>query len=127
MCADIMRAACGGLPAAAPALLHGFSRHPVAGEAYPGIRRSAGGHVAGLLYRDVDDAQLARLDTFEGEQYVREAVQVTLDDGLTLTAQTYVFADQWLHLLETGDWDFEAFLQRHRRRFEQHYLGFGRV
>lgn len=127
MCADIMRAACGGLPASKPAQLDGFSRHPVAGEEYPGIRRSAGAQVCGVLYLDVTPAQLAQLDTFEGAQYTREMVPVTLTDGRRISAETYVFADHLLHLLQAGDWDYTRFLEGGRSRFEGHYLGFERI
>ncbi|MDX5445326.1 MAG: gamma-glutamylcyclotransferase [Zoogloeaceae bacterium] len=127
MCADIMRTACGGLPAAEPARLDGFSRHPVAGEEYPGIRRNAGASVHGVLYRDVTIAQLAQLDVFEGPQYLRESTIAILADGSTLDAETYVFADHQLHLLQDGDWDYFSFLERGRRRFEGRYLGFERI
>ena len=124
MCADIMRAACGGLPASMPARLSGFSRHPVAGEDYPGIRRNAGHSVAGLLYLDVAPQQVSRLDVFEGVQYAREEVCVTLDDGRTHTAFTYVFKPDFLHLLEPGEWSLEAFLSAGHERFRRRYAGF---
>lgn len=127
MCADIMRAACGGLPAASSARLYGFSRHPVAGEEYPGIRRAPEACVEGVVYHDASPEQLARLDAFEGSQYVRQDVEIVLDDGRRLNAQTYVFADEQLHLLRPGDWNYTAFLERGRARFEGRYLGFGRV
>jgi gamma-glutamylcyclotransferase (GGCT)/AIG2-like uncharacterized protein YtfP len=127
MCADIMRAACGGLPDAVPALLQGFSRHPVAGEEYPGIRRAPGAGVNGLLYLDLTPAQFERLDVFEGSQYLREPVSVVLADGRELAAETYVFADHQLHLLQDGGWDYTRFLERGRGRFEGRYLGFERI
>lgn len=127
MCADIMRAACGGLPAAQPAQLPGFSRHPVAGEHYPGIVEADGARVDGLLYRDVSREQLARLDTFEGDQYRRETVCVLLPDGNAVQAQTYIFSNQLRYLLEPGEWDYDAFLREHRPHFERQYLGFDRV
>lgn len=127
MCADVMRAACGGLPAAEPAQLPGFSRHPVAGEDYPGIVEAEGARVDGLLYRDASPEQLARLDAFEGDQYRRETVCVRLPDGSSVAAQTYVFVAQLRHLLEPGDWDYDAFLRERRQRFERRYVGFDRV
>ncbi|MDX5364371.1 MAG: gamma-glutamylcyclotransferase [Pseudazoarcus pumilus] len=126
MSPDIMRAACGMLPQAVPAVLDGFSRHPVAGEDYPGIRPAPGHQVAGLLYLDVPAAPLDRLDVFEGEQYVREEVLVTLADGRTLTAWTYVFKPEYGHLLQAGEWHFEAFLTTARQRFRSRYIGFQR-
>lgn len=125
MCADIMRAASGGLPESAPARLSDFSRHPVAGEDYPGIRHNPGHSVAGLLYLDVPPQQLARLDVFEGVQYAREEVSVTLDDGRSQTAFAYVFKPDFLHLLEPGEWDFDAFLSAGHGRFRARYAGFG--
>jgi gamma-glutamylcyclotransferase (GGCT)/AIG2-like uncharacterized protein YtfP len=127
MCADIMHAACGGLPIAERARLDGFSRHPVAGEEYPGIRRNAGASVHGMLYRDVTPAQIARLDVFEGPQYQRESTTAVLADGSTLVAETYVFADHQLDLLQDGDWDYTRFLERGRSRFEGRYPGFDRT
>lgn len=126
MCADIMRAACGGLPAARPARLDGFSRHPVAGEEYPGIRANSGHAVDGVLYLDVSPEQLARLDAFEGAQYLRRPVTVRLADGSRQEAQTYVFADHCLYLLQPGEWDYDAFSATGRGRFESDYLGFQR-
>lgn len=124
MCADIMQAASGGLPKSSPARLDGFSRHPVAGEDYPGIRPNAGHSVAGLLYLDVAPHQLARLDVFEGMQYERQEVHVTLDGGLTCTACAYVFKPDFVHLLAPGEWDFDAFLAAGHGRFRARYTGF---
>lgn len=126
MSPDIMRAACGVLPTAAPARLDGFSRHPVAGEDYPGIRRNAGHSVGGLLYLDVPASPLARLDDFEGAQYAREQVHVLLEDGRQHTAWTYVFKPEYAHLLQPGEWHFEAFLNTTVQRFRDRYIGFQR-
>lgn len=126
MSPDIMRAACGMLPQAVAAVLDGFSRHPVAGEDYPGIRPAPGQQVAGLLYLDVPALPLERLDVFEGEQYVREEVSARLDDGRLLTAWTYVFKHQYAHLLLPGEWPFEHFLNTTHQRFRERYIGFQR-
>jgi gamma-glutamylcyclotransferase (GGCT)/AIG2-like uncharacterized protein YtfP len=128
MCADILSAAAGGIapPPGEPAVLAGFSRHPVAGEDYPGIRHEAGGRVAGLLYHDLDAHAIARLDRFEGPQYRRETLSVTLADGRHETAEAWVFREDFHRLLEPGEWDFDAFLRERRARFERRYIGFQR-
>src|SRR5690606_17156668 len=88
MCHDILSVAAGAIPPPSePAVLSGFSRHPVAGEDYPGIRRCVDARVSGLLYREFDVAAIARLDIFEGPQYQRESVTVTLADGRRELAQ----------------------------------------
>lgn len=126
MCHDILALAAGNIapPASEPAVLAGFSRHPVAGEDYPGIRRSAGEHVSGLLYRGLDAAALARLDLFEGPQYRRETVTVTLADGHREVAEAWVFREAFAHLLEDGDWDFDTFARERQQRFRHRYTGF---
>lgn len=124
MSADIMQAACGGLPASLPARLADFSRHPVTGEDYPGIRHNTGHAVRGLLYLHVPSPQLERLDLFEGAQYAREEVEVTLDDDRTQAAWAYVFKSALGHLLQAGEWDFESFLAAGHHRFRTRYAGF---
>lgn len=117
MCEDIFTRVTGSVLSPVAATLAGYSRHPVVGTDYPGIRPAAGASLAGMLYRDVSALALARLDTFEGDEYVREALQVTLADGRTLTAWTYVFQPGEHHRLATGSWDFEHFLREGKARF----------
>lgn len=83
--------------ASVAAVLEDFAREGVQGQRYPGIRREAGAHTPGRLYLNVDDDELARLDAFEGDEYRRESVQVsvTTRDGrfLTLAAEVYCFTN----------------------------------
>ncbi len=127
MCEDIMRAVSGHLPPHERAELADYARHPVVGEHYPGIRPRPGARVAGVLYRDLGSTALARLDAFEGEQYLRRSVTVRLADGSAVPAETYVFKPQYAHLLAPGDWDYDAFLRSGRGGFEAQYLGYTRL
>lgn len=125
MCEDIMSAVC-GTPCTRhqAATLADHRRHPVIGQEYPGMVRTAGSSVAGVLYLDLPPAAWPRLDAFEGEEYTRERVEVTLPDGCSVTAWTYVFKPQYASRLAAGDWDFEHFLRHGKARFEAAYLGF---
>lgn len=76
---------------AQPARLAGFARFAIAGETYPGMVAQAGAAVDGVLYRDVDERDLAALDAFEGEDYRRITVRVAPDAAATLEAQTYLY------------------------------------
>ena len=124
---DIMARVCGQAFAGEPALLAGHGRHPVRGQDYPGLRPSPDGQVAGQLYRDVDAAAWARLDAFEGEEYERVGVVVTLADGSMLPAQVYRFRDAFVQRLLPGEWDVDAFGREGRQRFIARYVGFERV
>ena len=124
MCADIMSHVAGLPLAGRPARLTGHARHPVAGEDYPGVVADPAGSVAGVLYRGLDEAALARLDAFEGEMYERLAVAVDTADGEIVTAWCYIFRDPYRHLLQPGDWSFEAFLAVGKARFQARYMGY---
>ena len=76
------------------------------------------------LYRDVDAAAWARLDAFEGPEYERADIVVTLADGATLPAQAYRFRAEFLPRLLPGDWDADAFGREGRARFMARYVGF---
>lgn len=127
MCGDIMWAVSGRSVTGEPATLAGFARRAVRDEDYPGIRPDADASVEGVLYRDIDTAALARLDAFEGEQYRRETVEVSLADGSRVTADTYAIKAEYAALLLPVDWDFNAFLAAGKARFQSRYRGFSRI
>lgn len=111
MCPDIMAAVAGRAYRSVPAVLDGYRRRPVLGQAYPGIRPDADHRVAGVLYFDVSAPAWQRLDAFEGEEYQRDRVAVALDEGAVLDAWVYVFRPRFAHRLGAGGWDYERFLR----------------
>ncbi|KIF80124.1 gamma-glutamylcyclotransferase family protein [Noviherbaspirillum autotrophicum] len=92
---------------AQPARLAGFARFAIAGETYPGMVAQAGAAVDGVLYRDVDERDLAGLDAFEGEDYRRITVRVAPDAAATLEAQTYLYLLP--QKLTPSPWQADAF------------------
>lgn len=114
---DIFAAVTGLARAPQPARLDGYARHPVHGQLYPGIRPAPGSHVDGYLYEDVTADVLIRLDGFEGSDYVREVLEVTIDDGTRMRAWTYVFKPACYHRLEPGPWDADRFRATGKDRF----------
>jgi gamma-glutamylcyclotransferase (GGCT)/AIG2-like uncharacterized protein YtfP len=89
------------------ATLHGYARYAVADARYPGVIAQPGTIVDGVLYLDVGMADIARLDLFEGKEYLRAAVQVCLADGTQADAQTYLFTAT--HRLQASAWDADGF------------------
>ena len=75
----------------APARLDGHARFEIAGETYPGMIVRAGAAVEGVLYFDVSPADIAALDAFEGSEYRRTTVKVTLASGEAVEAGTYLY------------------------------------
>lgn len=73
------------------ARLDGHARFEVRNQTYPGMVPQERSHVAGVLYIDVDEADLERLDHFEGDDYQRVTREVTCEDGVARAAETYVY------------------------------------
>ena len=76
---------------ATPALAPDHVRLAVRDETYPAMIASPGSQVAGLVYFDVDDSDVEALDRFEGDDYRRCAIELTLADSAALVAETYLY------------------------------------
>jgi len=108
------------LPGAA-ARLHGYRRARFVSGGFPGLLPDATATVDGTLYCSLRPADLARLDDFEGDLYVRRLVPVTAALETQL-AFVYLVAARHRRLF-TGEWDADdfvvhelgAFLERIRR------------
>ena len=74
-----------------PAFLPGYARYEIRGVPYPGLVRQKEAAVSGMLYFNVDDVDLRKLDIFEGAEYRRETVTVSLSADYNVVAETYVF------------------------------------
>lgn len=122
-----------------PAVLHDYQRHRVRHADYPAILPKMGSTVRGNYVTGLTDADILRLDIFEGSQYRRDKVQVrilaTAGDregkgnikGELAVAETYVWSD-CPRDLEDAEWDFTEF-KREKMRFwvgvdgEREYAG----
>ncbi|MDQ7968291.1 MAG: gamma-glutamylcyclotransferase family protein [Oxalicibacterium faecigallinarum] len=90
-----------------PAMLPGYARYEVAGETYPGMVPKTASAVNGVLYLDVDEADLLSLDVFEGSEYRRDVVTVSVAADENLTAVTYVFTAA--QRLTNRPWEADSF------------------
>ncbi|MCX8097861.1 MAG: gamma-glutamylcyclotransferase [Casimicrobiaceae bacterium] len=103
-----------------PGTVHGFRRLVVRGESYPGLVATRRSDTArGILYLEVSDEDLDRLDRFEGPPYVRLTTPVHLDDGRLRLAQTYLATPALA--LERKDWDPDRFAREGLERFLREY------
>lgn len=102
-----------------PAVLHGYSRRRVRWADYPGIIEDEKHEVVGSYATGLTDANMLRLETFEGSQYVQRKVRVKLlgevgngqgegnVEGEEKEALVYVFKDK--DDLEDKEWDLDEF------------------
>lgn len=87
--------------ATAPARLFDLGR-------YPAAVPDAAGAVAGELYRVIDPALWARLDSAEGPQYHRGEARVRLAGGREVVAQMYWYVGPLGHGVRIPGSDYRA-------------------
>lgn len=85
------------------------------------------GKVDGILYLDIDDEDLQRLERFGGDEYDRIALEVTLPDGTIVQAQTYVYKNTYAHRLEQSTWCVDTFRREGIHTFVSQNVGFSGI
>jgi gamma-glutamylcyclotransferase (GGCT)/AIG2-like uncharacterized protein YtfP len=106
------------------AMLRGYARFTVKGESYPGIIPVADAVTEGIIYFDVDELPLERLDIFEGDLYQRTPVLAEMEGGEILNAEAYVVKPEFRNHLSSSEWNMKEFTQKHLEAFLETYLGF---
>jgi gamma-glutamylcyclotransferase (GGCT)/AIG2-like uncharacterized protein YtfP len=108
-----------------PARLHGFTRRRARGDVYPVIFKSRDADwVDGILYLDVDEKDLHRLDVFEGEPYERQTHTVVVENAEKMQACVYVLKENWIWMANHVPWDPNYFAREGLKYFMKHYIGF---
>lgn len=117
MCPDIFAKVAGtAIVSSVPASVRNHRSLALRGEAYPGMVRSPGGEVAGLVYT-FPSYLWTRLDAFEGGQYMKKPVTVWYDNGRRELVQAYLFRPECRHLLSRTVWDFDTFMRDAKQAF----------
>jgi gamma-glutamylcyclotransferase (GGCT)/AIG2-like uncharacterized protein YtfP len=107
----------------------GFAIYRVQGAEFPGIVAAGDTrHVRGVVYLEVDDTALARLDRFEDDFYERQTLWIDCDDGQRRAAEAYVVPDRNRAVLTEEVWNGADFVaQGHLAEFVQRFAGFSRL
>ena len=105
-------------------ILRGYARFMVKGASYPGIIQVTDAITEGIIYFDVDELSLERLDEFEGDLYQRIPIQAETERGKILNAATYVIKPEYRDYLSLQKWDVEEFVQNSLAAFLNTYQGF---
>jgi len=108
------------------AMLRGYARFTVKGESYPGIIPLADAITEGIMYLNVDELSLKRLDAFEGELYQRTLIRVETKGAEILNAETYVIKPEYRDFLSSKAWDVKKFIRKDLPAFLTDYSNFQR-
>ena len=134
MAPQVMEALLGRLPSNRHAVLSGHIRHPVRGQAFPGMipasnpassatktTAAATTTTQGILYIGLTPSEMKRLDWFEDVDYTRRQVVVSILESSTAdaasssssqvqeVADTYIWTNPLSELDLTQEWSFQKF------------------
>lgn len=124
MCEDIMKSVAGVELTHAKGVLRGYRRLELKNEHYPAIIEDNGSEVDGIVYFNIPEKGMTRLDNFEGKMYQRRIVEIKLVDRNIMKVSTYVFKDEYHDRLGSKEWDFAQFLERGKSAFVSNYFGY---
>ncbi|OLN84956.1 AIG2-like protein [Colletotrichum chlorophyti] len=94
-----------------PAILHDYTRHRVQFADYPGMIAEKGGSVLGIYATGLTDANVLKLDFFEGSEYEKNTVTVKVrgENGAEEDKQATAYIYKNPASLERVEWSFEEF------------------
>ena len=104
------------------ATLQGYARRSVKEEVYPVIFQ-ADELVEGVVYYDINEEDMAILDTFEGEYYERKEVELLVKDE-RVHACVYVLKEKHFDVIDPNHWSEALFATEGIQRFLENYKGF---
>jgi len=116
---EIMERIVGSPHAILPAVLHGYARRGLRDRAYPALVPDTSSSTRGMLYLGLNDAELARLDAYEGREYDRKKLQAETRHG-GVCCFAYVLEPDFSDLALAETWDLAKFLDEHVSQYLRH-------
>ncbi len=88
-----------------PGRLDGYACYEVKHQIYPAIVAAHESNVSGVIYKNLSEEDLEKLDVYEGDMYERTCVEVKITDGRLISCQTYVCRAEYLSYLDNKLWN----------------------
>ncbi len=108
-----------------PAILSGYDRKLARGEVYPVLFPSADiSLVEGFVYIGATDADLEKLDAFEGEYYFRQPAEAVIYEATKLPVEVYVLKEEYYSIISHQEWDPVRFKTEGMQLFLNRFTGF---
>ena len=96
-----------------PAIVHNYAAFKVAKVSYPCLLPHQGGRAEGFYFENLTDADLAKLDLFEGVNYTRTPLRIMVDGKQVISA--YYKPDS--NLQTDGFWTLETWQKQGKAAF----------
>ena len=101
----------------------GYKRLKVKNAEYPGLVK-AEGIVQGLVWLNVSQSDIEKLDLFEGDFYKRVEGIATDINNNKIIVNFYLIQNSYLSILEDVEWNKEEWEQHGLEKFLKNYVGF---
>jgi gamma-glutamylcyclotransferase (GGCT)/AIG2-like uncharacterized protein YtfP len=104
-------------------ILAGYERKKIINKSYPGLIESPDEKTSGIIYFDVDEDDLKKLDSFEGDEYKKIKVKVKTIKNKKIICIAYLYKKKYKKFLSDEKWSFESFLNNDLENFISNYEG----
>jgi len=104
------------------ATLTDYQRFKIKERTFPGLIKKQGIITDGMLYRDLDEAAIQKLDHFEDVMYERCLVDVQVNNE-TKQAFVYVTQKEYEDCLLDQEWGFEEFRKKYLKLYLKRITG----
>ena len=100
----------GRIPKSSKAELPHFHRYKIKDKMYPAISEKLDGIVDGILFDELENSDIVKLDIYESDEYVRKLVEVNVNFEKKIV-YTYIWNSNILDLYSTWNYntDFAPF------------------
>ena len=96
--------------------LNGYAQFLLADEGQSALIPFPDRVVTGVVYRDVDDTSLLKLDVFQGGRFERREVSIESENGEWLEGEAYELNLNHKNLLAAHEWDEDEFREKHLKK-----------
>ena len=96
------------------------------GKVFPGLTYQESTFAKGIIYFDISNDDIKRLDSFEGPQYKRVEVFPVIGGEQKVSCHTYLFKGD-PSILTSEIWSFDQYLREGHDKFLTRYSGWDKI
>jgi len=106
---EIQRKIIGRCPKKQRATLHGYARYKIKDANYPAAIPEPESVIQGYVLFELTDEELKRIDQYEGAEYKRIPVSVSLEDGTSFETFAYILKEEFRDEIIPVHWSADDF------------------